>query len=315
MQIRLSTLDDYQAMADLYNAVDPSATTTAASFIESDQNRNPNYQMKRWVAISDQGVVGVASYFQREWFYHPQKFRVSVLVHPDQRKHGIGSALYDQILAGLQPLNPIALIADTYENYPDNIRFLEKRGFEIFIRDRELRLDVASFDFSVYGDYIAPLQVRDIALMSVTELADDPGRNRKLYELDRLLSADAPQAEYAPDRSFADYVDFAITGSRALPDRFFVAVHENDYVGFTQVMLSSKQTLYQLLTGVRREHRGKGIALALKLHTIAHAKAAQVQTIITNNDPSNLSMLRLNERLGFVRQPDLLFFRKTLLNE
>ncbi|MBZ0285752.1 MAG: GNAT family N-acetyltransferase [Anaerolineae bacterium] len=315
MQIRLSTPDDYPAVGELYAALYPDQTITAATLIEADQQRSPEYQMKRWVAVRDQRIVGVGSYFQREWFYHPQTFRISVLVHPDHRKQGIGSALYARIRDGLQPLNPLALIVDTYENFPENIRFLEKRGFEIFIRDRELRLDVAMFDCAVYGDYLGRLQALGIELRSVTELADDPQRNQKLYALDQRLTADAPQAEYAPERSLAEYVDDAITGSRALPDGLMVAVHEDDYIGFTQVILLDEQTLYQLLTGVRREYRRKGIALALKLRSIAHAKANQIKTIITNNDPSNLPMLRLNERLGFRPQPDRLFFRKELRRE
>jgi GNAT superfamily N-acetyltransferase len=315
MQIRLFTPDDYPALGEFYAAVYPDQIITAATLIETDQKRDPRYQMQRWVAVRDHQIVGVGSYFQREWFYHPQKFRVSVLVQHDHRKQGIGAALYDQLLDGLQPLQPVALIADTYENFPENVRFLEQRGFEIFIRDRELRLDVATFDSTVFGDTQGLLQARGITLKPVTALANDPQRDQKLYELDHILSADAPQAEYAPERSLADYVEFALTGSRALPDGFFVAVHDGEYVGFTQVMRAGEQTLYQLLTGVRRDYRRQGIALALKLRSIAYAQAIQIKTIITNNDPSNLPMLCLNERLGFVRQPDQLFFRKELRKE
>lgn len=315
MEIRVCTPADYPALSELYTCLYPDRPVTADAFIEADRTRDPKFQMKRWVAVRHHQIVGAGSYFQREWFYHPRKFRISVLVHPDHRKQGIGSALYAQVLDGLTPLNPVALIADTYQNCPENIRFLESRGFEVFIRDCTLRLDVAAFDLTAYGDYERQLRAQHIELRSATELADDPNRDQKLYELDRILSADAPQHEHAPERSLADYVDFAITGSSALPDALFVALHDDSYVGFTQVMASGEQVLYQLLTGVRREYRRRNIALALKLRTIAYAKAGQIETIITSNDPSNYPMLALNERLGFVREPDQLFFRKEVREE
>jgi RimJ/RimL family protein N-acetyltransferase len=77
-------------------------------------------------------------------------------------------------------------------------------------------------------------------------------------------------------------------------------------------MDAGEQTLYQLLTGVRREYRRRNIALALKLRTIAYAKARQIKAVITNTDPSNYAMLALNERLGFVSEPDQLFFKKEI---
>jgi predicted GNAT superfamily acetyltransferase len=91
-----------------------------------------------------------------------------------------------------------------------------------------------------------------------------------------------------------------------------VALKDEDYIGFTQVKRTEEHSLYQLLTGVRSDYRRKGIALALKLQSIAHARVSGIKTIITNNDPTNKPMLALNERLGFMRQPDLLFYKKEL---
>ena len=85
-----------------------------------------------------------------------------------------------------------------------------------------------------------------------------------------------------------------------------------DYIGLTHVMLSGNDGLYQGLTGVKRGFRRKGIALALKLRAIAYAKEIGKRVIVTNNDVSNQSMLALNQRLGYVRQPDKIFFKKTI---
>lgn len=315
MLIHEITTIDYPALAEFFAIVYPDTVIDEASLIAADEQRDPRFHLKRWGIIHNNRIVGAGSYFQREWFYHPQKFRVSVLILPEYRQRGLGTVLYNQVVEALQPLHPIALIADTYENCPVNIRFLEKQGFEIFIRDRELRLDVATFEFTPFGDYSEKLRTHGVEIKSVLDLADDSERNRKLYDLDRQMSIDAPQTEHAPERSLDAYIEFAITGQNAFPEGFFVAVQGENYIGFTQVMLSSENTLYQLLTGVRREYRRRGIAMALKLRSIEHAQTKAIKTIITNNDPQNRDMLALNERLGYVRQPDQLFFQKILSDQ
>ena len=70
--------------------------------------------------------------------------------------------------------------------------------------------------------------------------------------------------------------------------------------------------IYQHLTGVRRDERGKGIAMALKLRTIEYARNAGYREIRTWNSSVNRPMLAINEALGFARQPAWITFGKDL---
>lgn len=54
---------------------------------------------------------------------------------------------------------------------------------------------------------------------------------------------------------------------------------------------------------VRREYRGRGVALAVKLLTIQEAIKAGAARMRTNNNPENLPMLRVNEKLGYQMLP------------
>lgn len=56
-------------------------------------------------------------------------------------------------------------------------------------------------------------------------------------------------------------------------------------------------------TGVIRDYRRRGIALALKVHGIAHAKENGYKKIRTMNESTNRAMLNINERLGFAKRP------------
>lgn len=50
--------------------------------------------------------------------------------------------------------------------------------------------------------------------------------------------------------------------------------------------------------------------MALKLKTIEYARAHGYDVIKTWNDSSNVGMLAINEKLGFVRQPAWITFVK-----
>jgi len=70
--------------------------------------------------------------------------------------------------------------------------------------------------------------------------------------------------------------------------------------------------LRQVITGVRREYRGRGLALALKLETIAFAQCHGYTEIRTGVESNNPGMLAINARLGFMRGPGLILFEKQL---
>jgi predicted GNAT superfamily acetyltransferase len=73
--------------------------------------------------------------------------------------------------------------------------------------------------------------------------------------------------------------------------------------------------IYQHLTAVLRDERGKGIAMALKLRTIEYARTQGLRELRTWNASINRPMLAINEALGFVKQPAWITFGKDLSAE
>ncbi|MBE0697643.1 MAG: GNAT family N-acetyltransferase, partial [Anaerolineaceae bacterium] len=107
------------------------------------------------------------------------------------------------------------------------------------------------------------------------------------------------------------YVEYAITGPSAIPDAFFVAVKGGEYIGLSHILEVEKGvSLYQGLTGVKPEYRRYGIGIAMKVRGIAYAQVHGYTLIMAENDAKNIPMLAMNERLGFVRQPEIITFEK-----
>lgn len=63
-------------------------------------------------------MIGFGSYGQSMLDYHSQRFYVNVEVYPDYQRQGIGDALYDQVMDGLQAFDPQVLCDDAFTNLP-----------------------------------------------------------------------------------------------------------------------------------------------------------------------------------------------------
>ena len=67
------------------------------------------------------------------------------------------------------------------------------------------------------------------------------------------------------------------------------------------------------MTGVLREHRGYGLAVALKVRVIKLAHASGIRELHTNNASTNAGILAVNARLGYVREATQIQLKKSAL--
>jgi mycothiol synthase len=318
MEIVPATPAHYPGLADTYNSLYPNGRYTAREIAEGDRQRDLRFKFERWVALEQDQVIGYGAYTQSIWFFHPQNFMLSLGVRPEYQRRGTGGSLYETILRGLQPFDPLALRATAGGDRPESGRFLEKRGFREVIRDIRSELDVQAFDLSRFAGLEDRFHSLGIEIKTLPELAGDLWRDRKLYDLDWELSLSVPGdlAAGIGRRGLEKYVEYAITGPKALPEGFFVAVKGEEYVGLSHVQTIEKGvSLYQALTGVRPGYRHLGIGLALKVRGIAYARASGHTRLLADNDSKNIPMLAMNRKLGFVQKSELITFEKQFPNK
>ena len=310
--IRPFTADDYPSVIDVLNAVHPDYPDTVEELRFYDEHRDPKCRFDRWLAERDGTVVGIGQCGHAAGWFHPRKFWMDLSVHPEHQGRGVGSRLYQRVVDTLRPLDPMLIRSGAREDKLHSVQFLLNRGFVEDVRSWESRLDVTTFDPTPYDDAERKLAAHRIQILTLSELEDDPDRNQKLYELEWLLDQDVPQPEPPTRVSFEFFLEHTLQNPNLLPDAYFVAVHDRDYVGLSTLWSSrGNADLYTGLTGVARAFRERGIALALKLRSIAYAREHGHPVIRTWNESNNLPMLAINERLGFVKQPAWIDFVKT----
>lgn len=86
-----------------------------------------------------------------------------------------------------------------------------------------------------------------------------------------------------------------------LGDPMFLAVHDGRVVGCAGLAIDTDTPgrAENALTAVRRDWRGRGLALHLKLRTLAWAAENEITEVYTWTQDRNAAMRGLNERLGY----------------
>lgn len=315
-QIRLFQPDDYVAVAALQSQCWPEYPITADELRFEDEHRPAHCKCERWVAIDDQHIVGNAGYEQIAGRYHPGKFWLSFFVDPTRQGQGLGAALYEQVITTVKQYDPWLVRVAFREDMLACRRFVERRGFAEDWRSWESRLDVTQFDPQPFADYQERIAHHNICIKSFRELAADPERNRKLYDLIEATRRDAPMRDTATSPDFEAWVKSNLLGPYMDEDAYFIAVRDGQYVGLSSLMTAkSDQVVETGWTGVARAARGLGIAQALKLRVIEYARERGYTVIRTDNNSLNHPMLAINQKLGFVRYPAWVYYVKYLRPE
>ena len=204
-------------------------------------------------------------------------------VLPEHRRRGVGAALLDHLVAHVERLDLRVLRAGADDD--GSLAFAERFGF------REVNREVEQ-TFRVEG----PVEVTPVPDgVEVVTAQDRPGLWEASYERfgrESLadFAVDTP-LDVSPERWARDW----------LVDPMFLAVHDGEVVGCAGLGLDADDPARAEngLTAVRRDWRGRGLAVHLKLVALAWAADHGVSEVYTWTQDGNAAMRALNTRLGY----------------
>jgi len=239
--------------------------------------------------LGDGGVAAL-------WVHGPTATFAEVLVEPDRRRRGIGTALLGRVVERCRELGVEALRSDY--STAAGAAFAARIG--------------ATEEYRIVRSLLA-LQTAELPEPAIPDMFRLSTWLERVPDehLDALVRVRAAMDD-APTPAGMDYPAWTAEDVRASEEslrrrqremRLTVAIDKNGEIGaFTELRISKGSTLgFTDDTGTAAEHRGKGLARAVKVESLRLLREdhPEVTAVTTRNAEENKAMRKLNESIGF----------------
>ncbi len=254
----------------------------------------------RPVGVANAGRIYVHEPDYRDWW-------AEITVLPDARRRGAGRALLGAISGPARRAGKSGFQVPVSEARPEGIAFLVAHGFVEHERSKAVRLDLAATG--------APA-IDPPAGVEIVSLAERPIPVEAIHQVALRTLPEIPGGDPMDVGDLAEFVARDVDRPTMPKDAFFLALVDDELVGYASLIVDAGRPTIAVhdMTAVLPEHRGRGIAGALKRATIAWAMRAGLEALETGNNEANAAMRSVNARLGYRPLPDLVFYRGPLLD-
>ena len=258
-----------------------------------------------WLLADEDGEGVGAGYAVTGWHTPPGRGIVSANVRPAARGRGTGDALLAELERWSAERGITELDAPVSEDDAGTIAWAGERGYEEAGRNSRLVLDLTAIE--------APA-VEPPPGIEIVTWAERPELAEGLWEVAREAGPDIPGEEETDVGPLEEWLERDMRGSGDRPEAVFVAIEDGEVLGYAKLAFSEEtsERAFHDLTGVKRAHRGRGIARALKAAQIAWAKEHGYGSLQTSNEVRNEPIRRLNERHGYVLEPGVVILRRAI---
>jgi GNAT superfamily N-acetyltransferase len=305
---RPATHDDAQFAATVATAVEHDHPQNAEELVERWTNTEKSSKVRRFIIQDDGRDRGWFSLVQPRDAGGSATF-LNVFV-PEAERHLVPPAVtFGEAQA--RDMKGSVLICNLREDNGHAIELLRAEGWTEERRQRFWRLDLqANADRirDLRSASLRKLATTDVVLKTVADLGGEAFLPR-LHPVSQATVADIPMSvDYIPE-PYAEWVAW-MQPPAVLLERIWVAVRDGQPIGYSY--LAYRSVVETGFTGVLRDHRGKGLARALKLETLVQAIDLGVLAVGTDNDSENAPILHINEELGYREVTGQLQFHRKL---
>jgi len=233
---------------------------------------------------------------------------VGMTVLAPHRRKGIGTALLEALEAEARRRDVPKVLAGANEGEKFALDWALGHGYRAIGRRIASYVELEKFEPGRFSEALDRARAADIRITSFAETLE--GRDgaaqeqwwRALYAAETPMWEDIPFATPTPHWPWDRFYE-ASTSDQMLMDLSLVAYADEAIAGFTTTGKSKDRDGWTWMTGTAREHRGRGVARALKVEALTRAKRKGLRALGTTNDEPNKSMRGINAKLGYQMLP------------
>jgi mycothiol synthase len=254
---------DFERCAEIYNAVEADRVLTAEE-AATGNGVSFLHEGGGTAFVGPSSVAGSAF--------------AMVRVHPESRRRGVGSSLLAMVRVRAREIGRESIWGRVRDF--ESLGFVHRRGFEDATREVNVLRELEPGD----GE----------AAPGISELRDE--HLREVYELcvETIPEIHVPLPGEAPP------YDEWLEKERHQASAGFVALDDGSVVGYARLYETGlPHRLEHGLTAVRRSHRRRGLATALKQAQIRWAADHGYRELVSDMVEGNAPMRAVNERLGY----------------
>ncbi|MET7329995.1 GNAT family N-acetyltransferase [Nonomuraea sp. NPDC005650] len=283
---------------------DPGPLISFADFRHGIARHSPGDRAELWAVVEGGAVVGGYALSLSQLDNTHMGWIFPLVVRPERRGQGLGSALFEHALERLRHHGRSLLLTET-PTTGVGARFAQAHGMSVAIQVARRTLDLRKADWDALERMLP--QVEGYHLERWT----GPAAPELIPDLAALMNGmnDAPRDAGVEDADFSlDRIRDREDGiaPRGLTAYSMIARRDSDGApaGYTRVYAEADRSTgwgHQADTTVLTEHRGHRLGLLLKLANLLWLREREphLERIITWNAMSNAHMLAINEAMGF----------------
>jgi RimJ/RimL family protein N-acetyltransferase len=313
VKLRAATLEDVNTVREIEAAFRPDEPLDPVVLRYEWETPEPGTATERWMAEVDGRPVGYAMLFHPDWSRMTDRDCIAWLGWLPESA-SILPVLIDFVEGRARAQHGSRLQFYCQEDESAIVAALTAAGYRLDTTAKVWELDLRKNRdrlLALADASRAAMAAQGIRLIPLSEhAAADP--LRELYEAHGDSRLDMPRSHEIMPVSYEAFRGWH-GGPDHRADRTWIALDGDRIVGMSFLRFPpAGGRVWTGFTGTVRSYRGRGIARAVKMETLAQAIELGVGSVRTDNDERNAPMLHINEELGYTRLPAFADYEKDL---
>ncbi len=313
IHLRPATLDDIDSVVAIEAGFRPDEPLDPVLTRYEWETPEPGTNTERWIAEADGRPVGYAMLFRPDWSQMTDRDSIAWVGWLPE-SDSILPELIESLEGRARAQGGKRLQVFCGEDEAAITAALTAAGYRLDTTAKVWELDLQKNRDRVLAlteTSRAAMAAQGIRLIPLSEHAvEDP--LWALYEAHTDSRVDMPRSHEMMPVSYDVYRTWFGSPDRRA-DRIWIALDGDRVVGMSFLRFPpAGGRVWTGFTGTVRSHRGRGIARAVKMETLAQAIELGVGSVRTDNDERNAPMLHINEELGYTSLPAYADYEKDL---